>query len=396
MNFIDYSMLSRLTKRPLLILIFLGGTLFLAACDQQTPPPATPQSTAVSKLNPTAPQVSPTIEIQPNRGAATQTGSNILDTQTPLTQKSIQDAPISVSANPTIRATQTPGPTQRSIARTTVPSPTRAKPSATATRPHVSPTAEQTTRISVSGKVEAVASGYGSPDDLVVAPSGDIIFGDFGNKAVNIIGKDGKPRALATGLNEPEGLVVAKDGAIIVAEQGTNRVLEINAQTGKVKTLRQLENRTGKDGVDGLGLDPSTGDILIADSPNGRLLRMSRDGSSLKTIATGFVRPTGAAVEASGNIIVVDEFGNAVYRLKPDKNRVKIADIYQPDDIIIGSDTSIYVNSLGGSIVRIDPITSRTKILMSGLKLPHGLGIDSAGRLVIGEAGRNRIFRLTP
>lgn len=247
------------------------------------------------------------------------------------------------------------------------------------------------------GQIEVVASGFGSPDDLVVAPSGDIIFGDFGNNAVNIIsGGAGSPRPLATGLNEPEGLVVTEDGAIIVAEQGTNRILEINYQTGHVKLLRQLANNTSQDGVDGLGIDPVTNDILVADSPNGRLLRMSRDGTSLTTVATGFVRPTGAAVEPDGSIVVVDEFGNAVYRLRSDGSRAKLAAIYQPDDVIVGPDGTIYVNSLGGDIVSIDPASNRTRVLTSGLKLPHGLGMDSSGRLVIAETGRNRIFRLTP
>jgi sugar lactone lactonase YvrE len=247
------------------------------------------------------------------------------------------------------------------------------------------------------GRIEEVSSGLGSPDDLVVAPSGDIIFGDFGNKAVNVISAGASsPHVLASGIGEPEGLVVTSDGAVIVADQATNRILEIDYQTGNVKLLRQLVNNTGQDGVDGLGLDPATGDILIADSPNGRLLRMSRDGTSLKTIATGFVRPTDAEVEADGNIVLVDEFGNAVYRLHADGSRTKLASIYQPDDVVIAEDGSIYINSLGGDIARIDPVTSKMQVLLSGLKLPHGLGIDAAGRLVIIETGRNRIFRLTP
>jgi sugar lactone lactonase YvrE len=69
----------------------------------------------------------------------------------------------------------------------------------------------------------------GSPDDLVVTPSGDIIFGDFGNKAVNVIsaGAD-SPHVLASGIAEPEGLVVTSDGAVIVADQATNRLLDID------------------------------------------------------------------------------------------------------------------------------------------------------------------------
>jgi large repetitive protein len=231
---------------------------------------------------------------------------------------------------------------------------------------------------------------------LLVTPSDDILFGDFANNAINIIRPGQAPAVLAANLQEPEGMVIAKDGAIIVAEQKTNRILEVNPQTGKAKLLRQLVNNTGQDGVDGLGIDPSTGDILIPDSPNGRLLRMSRDGTKLTTIATGFVRPTGAAVEARGTILVADEFGNAVYRLSANGKKTRLATMYQPDDVIVGPDGSIYANGLGGDIVRIDPVSGQKRVIVSGLKLPHGLGMDSQGRLVIAEAGRNRIFRIWP
>ena len=85
----------------------------------------------------------------------------------------------------------------------------------------------------------------------------------------------GSPHVLASGIGGPEGLVVTSDGAVIVADQATNRILEIDYQTGSVKLLRQLVNNTGQDGVDGLGLDPAMGDILIAHSPNGRLLGLA-------------------------------------------------------------------------------------------------------------------------
>ena len=240
-----------------------------------------------------------------------------------------------------------------------------------------------------------LAEGFGSPDDIFITPNGDILFGDFGNNALNVLraGTSG-PAPLATGFSEPEGIVVAQDGAIIVAEQGTNRIIEVDPDSGAKKMLRQLVNNTGEDGVDGIGLDPATGDILIPDSPNGRLLRMSRDGKTLTTIATGFVRPTDAEVEPGGSIIVADEFGNAVYRLQANGRRTKLASIYQPDDVVIGPDGSIYINALNGQIARIDSATGRLQVLISGLKLPHGLGLDPQGNLVVAESGRNRIIRL--
>jgi sugar lactone lactonase YvrE len=239
-----------------------------------------------------------------------------------------------------------------------------------------------------------LASGFGSPDDLAIMPSGAILFGDFTNKALNILRPgNSKATALATGFQEPEGIVVTKDGSIIVAEQKNNSLIEVNPTTGAKKTLRVIKNSTGKDGMDGLGYDPVTGDILVPDSPHGALLRMSRDGSKLTTIASGFVRPTGAAMEANGAILVADEFGNAVYRLGKTGKRSVVARVYQPDDVVVGPSGTIYVNSLNGNIWAINPITLVRRVLVSGLKLPHGLGVDKDG-LVIAEAGRNRIMRL--
>jgi sugar lactone lactonase YvrE len=238
-----------------------------------------------------------------------------------------------------------------------------------------------------------IATGFGSPDDLAIMPSGDILFGDFSNKSLNILRPGSSPVALATGFTEPEGIVVTKDGAIIVAEQKNNSLVEVNPTTGAKKTLRVIKNTTGKDGIDGLGLDPFTGDILVPDSPHGTLLRMSRDGSKLTTIATGFVRPTGAAVEANGSILVADEFGNVVYRLSKTGRRTFVAHIYQPDDVVVGPSGTIYVNCLNGNIWAINPKTLVRRVLVSGLKLPHGLGVDKNG-LVLAEAGRNRILRV--
>lgn len=247
----------------------------------------------------------------------------------------------------------------------------------------------------LGASVTTLATGFGSPDDLAVLPSGAIVFGDFANKALNIVrpGTGATPSVLASGFIEPEGIVVAKDGALIVAEQSNNSLVEVDPRTGAKRTLRLIKNSTGKDGIDGLGLDPATGDILVPDSPSGRLLRMSRDGSSLTVIATGFVRPTGAAVEAGGTILVADEFGNAIYRLGKDGSRRVVAYIYQPDDVVVGPSGTIYANSLSGNIWAVNPTSGRLALLLSGLKLPHGIGVDKSG-LVLAEAGRNRILRL--
>jgi sugar lactone lactonase YvrE len=243
-----------------------------------------------------------------------------------------------------------------------------------------------------------LASGFGSPDDLAVDPrDGTIYFGDFGNSAVNRLPPEGgTPVPVATGIQEPEGIVVLDDGRLIVAEQKTNRILLVDPRDGSKRLLRQMENITGQDGIDGLGIDRVNGELLVPDSPNNRMLAMSLDGAALRVIARGFQRPTGAARLPGGDILVAAEFGNALYRVTQAGKSTRIATMYQPDDVVVDAQGMAYVNSLGGAIYKVDPNTGTRTTLLTGLKLPHGLDVDPQGRLVIAEAGRNRIFRLVP
>ncbi|HUS15193.1 MAG TPA: hypothetical protein VM536_09275 [Chloroflexia bacterium] len=299
-------------------------------------------------------------------------------TATTVSSSTAQPAPISATVPPAATAAPSPVPA----------SPTLVGPTATA--PAVPP--------ATAPGVTELAAGFGSPDDVAVDPrDGTIYFGDFANSALNRLpAGGGTPQVVARGIDEPEGIVVLPDGQLIVAEQKTNRLLRVDPATGAKTLVRQLENKTNQDGVDGLGYDPSTGDILIPDSPNGRLLSMPPDGSTLRVLARGFVRPTGAAVLPDGDILVADEFGNALDRVTREGKVTRIATVYQPDDVVVDATGISYVNCLDGRIYRIDPQTGARRVLLSGLKLPHGLALSPDGTLVIAEATRNRIFRLVP
>ena len=367
------------TRGVIACMVVLVGCL-LPACDSGTV--ATPTQ---PKVAPTATQPAVALPTVTEPNAALNIGRN------PAEQAPQAQVPAHVPAGIAPALLVSPQAGLPSRTPTSSPAPPASRTAPTAPRKTATPQPAQAVP-----RLQVLATGFGSPDDVTVTASGDILFGDFGNGALNILRPGGKPVRLAGGFKEPEGIAVMKDGGIIVVEQTNNTLVEVNAATSATKLLKQLVNKTGKDGVDGIAIDPNTGDLLIPDSPNGRLLRMSRDGSSLQTIASGFVRPTGVAVEASGSLLVADEFGNAVYRLSKSGRRTRLASIYQPDDVVVGHDGSIYTNSLKGTIYRIDPVTNRLTVLTSGLKLPHGLAVAPDGTLVLAEAGRNRILRLTP
>ncbi len=161
----------------------------------------------------------------------------------------------------------------------------------------------------------------------------------------------------------------------------------------------ELENKTGKPGVDGIVRDPATGDIIVPDSPNGRVLRVSADALRIRVIATGLVRPAGAAIERDGSIIVADENGNAVPHLRADGRFESLGHFATPDDVAIDAAGNIFVASLGDNSIRMTEVTlvidahDGAVRLVAMIQNPfcHALK-DVAKRGCGGQFGRRRIW----
>jgi serine/threonine-protein kinase len=227
-------------------------------------------------------------------------------------------------------------------------------------------------------------------------PDGSILFSDIANGTINQIAHDGKVTTLLRGLDEPEGIVVLPDGALIVAEQGKNRLVHFRPNTGQpVTPWLQLENKTGNAGVDGIVRDSASGDIIVPDSPNGRVLRVSADAKSVRVIATGLLRPTGVAIDRDGSLIVADENANAVLHIRADGRFESLGHFATPDDVVVDAVGNIFVTSLGDDSIRMIDARDGTVRLVASIRNPQGIILDVSGNLVVAEAGLNRIVRLT-
>lgn len=279
-----------------------------------------------------------------------------------------------------------------------------AAPSATATAAPPTPTLLSTPTPLLSPfptlrfppTITELAKGFGGPDDLALMPDGSILFSDIGNGTIDQIGLDGTVTTLLRGLSEPEGIVILPDGALIVAEQNKNRLLHFHPHSGQpATTWLQLENKTGKPGVDGIARDAATGDIIVPDSPNGRILRVNADAQNVRVIATGLARPTGAAIDRDGSIIVADEYGNAVQRVRADGRVESLGHFATPDDVAIDAAGNLFVASLGDNSVRLIDAHDGAVRLIATLRNPQGILVDADGNLIVAESGLSRIVRLT-
>lgn len=271
--------------------------------------------------------------------------------------------------------------------------PTTASATATAL-PSATPTSIPSPLL-IPPQVVVLAENIPEPDDLVLAPDGSIYLSDVTDGTVKRYSPDTGTRVVLSGLNEPEGMVFLPDGSLVIAEQGANRLVRYDFTAQILTPFLDLTNNTNQLGVDGLAWDAASKTIIVPDSPNGTILRVGTDGRVLGQIASGFARPTGAWAEPDGNILVVDENGNALSRVHPNGDMERLAELPIPDDVIEDASGNIFVATIGDNAVHLIPAdTHQDIVLAKGIIDPQGLIFDAEGNLIVTDSGGHRLLKL--
>ena len=282
------------------------------------------------------------------------------------------------------------------------PEPTAARPTVS---PSLSPTLTTTPNMTPTRfTMHTVLSGVGRPDDLVFDPQGRLVFSDFYNGTIRRINNDGNVTTIMSGLPGPEGLVYLSNGTLIFAEQTPNRIVELTPGSTTPTLLRNLPGTPSgaacKDGVDGIGFDPITNTLIVPDSPTGDVYRMSLDGKTLQLIASGIVRPVGAAVDSQGNIYIADECGGAVWRITSGGKTTRIGGFGMPDDIAFDAQGNMLLIDLKPSIhalIRVRTATGQREVLASKDFIePQGLVVDAHDNIYVSDDYADTIVEFVP
>src|SRR6266568_4231178 len=227
---------------------------------------------------------------------------------------------------------------------------------------------------SVSARV--VLSGFGSLDDIAVGQDGTVYIGDeTGGKLSAWSPVTGQVRLITAALSHPEG-IVALDGLLVVCEQGKNQLSRVNAIDGSVSSFRAVPNTTGNLGIDGIVFDPIVPSIIVPNSPDGTLVRVSLDGNTATPITVTsatqppFRRPTGAFVRSDGTLLVADELGGDIaLRLSDGTLQTLLTGLNAPDDVLGDDVGNVYINSIGDGVLHRLQGTTHQR-LITGLNAP--------------------------
>jgi sugar lactone lactonase YvrE len=240
--------------------------------------------------------------------------------------------------------------------------------------------------------LQTLAVVGGQPDDITVDNAGRLVWGDLAHNTVNRL-QGNRVVTIARGISVPEGIVVLPNGSIIVAEQGSDRIIRLNNRGG-FTVLYTLAPVAGQEGVDGIGRDPRTGDLLVPDSPRGTILRMNVRGARARIVASNLGRPVAAAVDAHGNILAPDEHLGTVV-VVTSRGRVSYrGTLSTPDDVSVARSGRVWVTTLGDNALwALDPGAAPRRVML-GLANPQGLTLDRCGDPIVVEQNTGRIVRL--
>jgi sugar lactone lactonase YvrE len=171
--------------------------------------------------------------------------------------------------------------------------------------------------------------------------------------------------------------------------------------------INMFKGGSGKgqfDSPSGIAVDTS-GNILIADTGNGRIEKFSTTGAFLSIIGTKgsgqgqFAQPNGIAIDRVGNIYVADAGNHRVLTLRPDGTFIaewKGAELgfYGPRPIAISPDDSMYLVDQGHS--RIVKFSPNREVLGSWGSKGNGAGEFNDPTSVAVDPATNKIYVADP
>jgi len=255
----------------------------------------------------------------------------------------------------------------------------------------------------------AYTARLNNPNGVAADSTGNVFVADTGNSTIRKVLPSGMVTTLAgkagnsgntdgignaARFDRPSGVAVDSSGNVFVTDTWNFTIRKISS-TGEVTTLAGTAGTMGSS--DGVGITAQfdrpfgvaadrVGNVYVADTYNHTIRKITPGGvvSTLAGLAgnfgsvdgTGsearFKRPHGLAVDRVGNIYVADRYNYAIRKVTP--NGV-VTTLAGTSGQIGGAD------GIGGAAQFNEPI---------------GVALDSAGNLVVADAGNNRITKGTP
>ena len=267
---------------------------------------------------------------------------------------------------------------------------------------------------------------------------------------------DGGPAAEAL-LWNPKSVAVDASGNVFIADYWPRRIRKVNAADGTISTVAgngsPILASTGDGGpATSASIDSpasvfvdASGNLFIAEDYGNRIRKVSAADGTISTVAgngnsyspdpgdggpatsAGLQSPSSVFVDSAGNIFIADKYNNRVRKVNASDGIITTvagnglegnignggpatsARLYRPNAVFVDLQGNIYiaegnwVRKVNASDGIISTITGSTTAGYSGdggpaasalLNAPHGLFVDQAGNIFIGDSGNTCIRKI--
>ena len=209
---------------------------------------------------------------------------------------------------------------------------------------------------------------------------------NYDGKLVSIL--DGDRSTVVSGLQKPDGLTISLGSLVYTQEFGESPVYEvINGVPHGLFITYHAE-----------GIDSTlNGDLyVIEDRPEGRVLKYERSTGKVFELATELESGEGICAMESGVVYFGERDKGIVYKIQDGEISEYLTGLNAPGFLLCDDEShSIWITEDRRNYGRLLHSSSphQIKVMATGLSSPQAVTINSEGRLLLAEQGRNRVIQ---